>query len=448
MKRAITTTALWAAFILMAESLKLPEQVVFTKTPTQGQGTVRRYTHELAQDVDELLRIAQDLNLDIWHHDSKQLDIYFPTTTTASMHPALHRNTSYFEPYSEVPSPQLLAQNAVGWNISDLRASTFHLSYHPLYEIDSFLEEMANEWPDLVELIDIGASAEGRKTLAVKIARTDLNKKGKRVKKFAYVIQGAQHAREWIATATALYFANTLVVQKPKSLSHHKLLDHFDFYIIPTPNPDGYEYTWTEDRFWYKNRQSLGSDERCFGLDLNRNWGYQWSEETDFAGKPPKKKLPKDKCSHWYPGSRPFEAPEVVNVATFVSSLKRKMAFLDLRSYGQMLSTPYSYSCHDLPADAEDLLEAAMGAAQAAKKLYGTSIQTGMLCEMLYPAPGNIIDWMYGSANVKFSFAAHLPDTGTYGFSLPPTWIKPVGEEVGKIIDYLAKFIVNQHPQV
>lgn len=244
----------------MAESLKLPEQVVFTKTPTQGQGTVRRYTHELAQDVDELLRIAQvsifplymnaldpvvqDLNLDIWHHDSKQLDIYFPTTTTAGMHPALHRNTSYFEPYSGVPSPQLLAQNAVGWNISDLRASTFHLSYHPLYEIDSFLEEMANEWPDLVELIDIGASAEGRKTLAVKIARTDLNKKGKRVKKFAYVIQGAQHAREvrigwrsvsgpslilsqWIATATALYFANTLVVQKPKSLSHHKLLDHF-----------------------------------------------------------------------------------------------------------------------------------------------------------------------------------------------------------------------------
>ena len=24
-----------------------------------------------------------------------------------------------------------------------------------------------------------------------------------------------------------------------------------DFYIIPVANPDGYEYTWTTDRFWY-----------------------------------------------------------------------------------------------------------------------------------------------------------------------------------------------------
>ena len=24
-----------------------------------------------------------------------------------------------------------------------------------------------------------------------------------------------------------------------------------DFYIIPVANPDGYQYTWTYDRFWY-----------------------------------------------------------------------------------------------------------------------------------------------------------------------------------------------------
>jgi len=32
---------------------------------------------------------------------------------------------------------------------------------------------------------------------------------------------------------------------------------------------------------------------------------------------------------------------------------------------------------------------------------------------MLYPAPGNIVDWMYGEMGVKFSFAIHLRDTGT-----------------------------------
>jgi hypothetical protein len=32
-------------------------------------------------------------------------------------------------------------------------------------------------------------------------------------------------------------------------------------------------------------------------------------------------------------------------------------------------------------------------------------------------APGNIVDWMYKKMGVKYSFAAHLRDTGTVSFS-------------------------------
>lgn len=39
--------------------------------------------------------------------------------------------------------------------------------------------------------------------------------------------------------------------------------------------------------------------------------------------------------------------------------------------------------------------------------------QIGSLCDLLYPAPGNIIDWMYKKQGIKFTFAAHLRDTGT-----------------------------------
>ena len=31
-------------------------------------------------------------------------------------------------------------------------------------------------------------------------------------------------------------------------------------------------------------------------------------------------------------------------------------------------------------------------------------------------APGNIVDWMYKKMGVKYSFAAHLRDTGTVSF--------------------------------
>ena len=35
---------------------------------------------------------------------------------------------------------------------------------------------------------------------------------------------------------------------------------------------------------------------------------------------------------------------------------------------------------------------------------------------MLYPAPGNIIDWMYARQKIKYSYAVHLRDTGTVRF--------------------------------
>jgi murein tripeptide amidase MpaA len=44
---------------------------------------------------------------------------------------------------------------------------------------------------------------------------------------------------------------------------------------MPLVNPDGYEYSWTTDRLWRKNRTpNLGSS--CVGTDLNRNFGFKW----------------------------------------------------------------------------------------------------------------------------------------------------------------------------
>jgi len=82
---------------------------------------------------------------------------------------------------------------------------------------------------------------------------------------------------------------------------------------------------------------------------------------------------------------------------------------------------------------------------------------------MLYSAPGNILDWMYSREAVKYSYVAHLRDTGTvgptlsrspslidmdlspqYGFALPEKWIRPTGEETSGLIDYLARFMAKQ----
>jgi len=32
---------------------------------------------------------------------------------------------------------------------------------------------------------------------------------------------------------------------------------------------------------------------------------------------------------------------------------------------------------------------------------------------LTHSAPGNVVDWMYARAGIKYSYAAHLRDTGT-----------------------------------
>jgi murein tripeptide amidase MpaA len=273
--------------------------------------------------------------------------------------------------------------------------------------------------------------------------------------KLGIVVMGAQHAREWVATAAALHLAHALVSNTSEPYILSNVLQHFEFHIIPVPNPDGYSYTWETDRYWYKNRQKLGPSSQCIGLDMNRNWGYKWepnpfdvisrvssnSAEDDDELRPREEG---DPCSHWFPGHRPFEAPEVNNIANYVNTLPNLIGFVDLRSYGQMVSSPFSHSCSRMPKDAEDQMEAAIGVVNALRHTHGFAYITGRLCENLYRAPGNIVDWMYARAKIKYSYAVHLRDTGTYGFSLPAQWIRPVAEETGAMIHYLAKFIAKQ----
>ncbi|KAG8702810.1 putative metallocarboxypeptidase ecm14 [Ceratobasidium sp. 395] len=256
------------------------------------------------------------------------------------------------------------------------------------------------------------------------------------------VIQGAQHAREWIATSTALYLAHALVAPKNESGSLRHLLDETDFTVIPVPNPDGYAYTWTTDRLWYKNRMDVlpgahtPKSDACKGIDMNRNWGYEWNSSSMNASVGLD-----DPCSHWYPGAYPFQAPEVTAIANYIRRTPKIRAFIDLRSYGQKLMYPYSFSCDQVPPHAEDIIEAALGATKALREKHGAAYTSGASCELLYPAPGNIIDWMYGDAKVKYSYSLMLRDTGTYGFMLPPRWIQPVGEETAAAIESLVKFI-------
>ncbi|KAL9709685.1 hypothetical protein Ac2012v2_007425 [Leucoagaricus gongylophorus] len=442
---------IYAIFVMVAVVLADEQVILSGNTRIEGHttGILRRFVVTNEQQRDQILQLATEINLDIWQLSGSHIDIYAPAQSDPL--PSELMNISHV---SSTIGAQPVAYSTVNanWNLPSFANSTYHGNYHPLYEIDEFIQEVAELNPNLVQLHRIGHSAEGREMIAITLSAPSTNPTKRGLPgpgKLGFVIVGAQHAREWIATATAIYLVHALVADPSEPRSLRRLLDSFDFHIIPTPNPDGYVYTWEVDRYWYKNRQILGPRLKCTGLDMNRNWGYKWKSTVEHAPKMTgpsvmHHKSAADPCSHWFPGHRAFESPEVNNIANFVTTLPNVVGFLDLRSYGQMISSPFSYSCERLPKDAEDLIEAATGAANALKSVYGTLFDVDRLCYLLYPAPGNILDWMYKVVGIRYSYVAHLRDTGTYGFSLPESWIRPVGEETAKMVEYISDFISSR----
>jgi hypothetical protein len=147
-------------------------------------------------------------------------------------------------------------------------------------------------------------------------------------------------------------------------------------------------------RNWVRNKKSIVYSIESSSRQ-NRQQGYKWKprvQATDTSADPLRPKERTDPCSPWYPGHRPFEAPEVNNIANYISTLPKLIAFVDLRSYGQMctlnysyfyftmkkkkplfeVSSPFSYSCTRMPQAAEDQTEAALGATFALRMEHGT----------------------------------------------------------------------------
>ena len=57
----------------------------------------------------------------------------------------------------------------------------------------------------------------------------------------------------------------------------HRFLKKYDIYFLVITNPDGYDYSRRVDSMWRKNlRDSHKTYDDCFGVDLNRNFGYHW----------------------------------------------------------------------------------------------------------------------------------------------------------------------------
>ncbi|XP_062619223.1 carboxypeptidase B-like, partial [Saccostrea cucullata] len=290
-----------------------------------------------------------------------------------------------------------------------------HFAYHRYSSINQYLRDVATATLSMssvnASVSTIGYTAEGREINVLKVTRGD------RISRPSIFIDGGIHAREWIAPATVLYFINQLVYGDEFGYAS-QLLNKFDWFFAPLLNPDGYEYSHTNYRLWRKNR--VEHRRKCFGTDLNRNFGYQWNPAIGGST---------NVCSDVYSGSQAFSEKESQAVSTFITDNKQNMlAYLTYHAYGQMWLYPWGFTSA-LPPDWQDLDAAAKTGTAALGELYGTTYLVGSSTNVLYSAAGGSDDWVKGGAGVKYAYTIELRDTGSHGFVLPVNQIEPTCRE-------------------
>ncbi len=290
---------------------------------------------------------------------------------------------------------------------------SFYQSYQQLADIHARMNTLATARPDIVSVSDIGDSLESRDILALRITGPD--QPGNLADDRPVVLwQGGQHAREWVSPATVMYIADQLIELYDTDSRVRDLVDTVDFRIIPVCNPDGYSYTWTNQRLWRKNRRS------GYGVDLNRNWSYEWGGDGSSGST----------SSETYRGASPFSEPETAALRDFATGLgDRLAASIDYHSFSQLILWPFGYEDGAVTPEPDrtfyDTLSTDMSNAMLQEEgAFYDPIQSWEL----YPAAGVADDWYYGDRGA-WSLTIELRDTGFNGFELPAVEILPTGRE-------------------
>ena len=332
----------------------------------------------------------------------------------------------------------------------------FFRDYQPLSVIVPWMRLLQSLFPTHVRMVNLGTSFEGRDIQGLRVGAHPTNSERASEHRKTVIITGGSHAREWIGTAAVNYAAYSLITAYGRDKSMTKLVEEFDWVFIPILNPDGYVYTWENDRLWRKNRQNTNL-RFCKGLDLDRTFSFEWDGETT-EGNP---------CSESFAGEFPFQAVESARFANWVKNETMNnnatiTGYLDLHSYSQQILYPFSYSCAVTPPTLENLEELGLGLAkavhQASGELYGvTSACEGSVApgnqrkrdRKLWPRiesiGGTALDWMYHDMQAKYAYQIKLRDNGNYGFLLPSKHIVPTGEEVFSAVTFFGKYLLSNH---
>ena len=275
--------------------------------------------------------------------------------------------------------------------------------YFTLDEMYAVLELMHDQYPNLISIKKPCSPTietwEGRKLEWVKISdNPEVDENEPEV-----LYTALHHAREPLGMSQMLMFMWHILENYDTDPEMKSLLDNVELYFVPCVNPDGYVFNEMTNPdgggFWRKNRRNNGGG--AFGVDLNRNYGYQWG--FDDIGSLP------DSTSDIYRGPAGFSEPETQTVRDFCKSHDFKLA-LNYHTWGNLMIHPWGWADMASP-DSVKFRRLARWLTAENRFNAGLATQT-----VGYQVNGTSDDWQYGEEGIF----ALTPEVGRINGFWPP----------------------------
>lgn len=364
--------------------------------PAGSPGSRVLFTRVYYQDVDDLQRIAEEL------------DVLEEADRKAGWVGVLLTPEQYDELIAAGYRVDIVGRDTIG--ISKI---TGYSCYRTVEETQASMTALAAERPTLATLVDIGnswdkatpntpagADRPGYDLLVLKLTSSAIPGP-----KPAFFLMGGIHAREYATSEAVMRFAEQLVSGYGTDPDATWLLDHHELHVLPHTNPDGRKQA-EQGYYQRKNRNPVGAttcsnpptSSNQYGVDLNRNYSFKYGGASTSTSK----------CNAVYRGPSADSEPETTAVESYLRTLFPDQRgpldtdpapatatglLITLHSYAQLVLYPWGWSTTAAPN--------ATGLATLGRKFgfhNGYSVCQPGVC--LYAASGVTEDWVYGTLGV------------------------------------------------
>ncbi len=321
--------------------------------------------------------------------------------------------------------PQIREERAEIKRRALLEDDDWYSNYKELDQIEAYVADMAANFPQLVSTEIIGQSLEGRDIMAARITGP-----GDPSPRPAFLMNGCQHAREWVSPMTVTYIAEQLLNNYGTDPEVTLMMDRIEFLFVFVVNPDGYTYTWSNQRLWRKNKRRINNT--LYGVDTNRNWDIAWGGAGS-SGNPD---------NETYRGTAPFSEPETQVMRDFINANPNIAAHIDFHSFSQLILYPWGWEgAPPLPADDYQTFTSLSGEMSDTILSVHGQYYTPQPSIDLYAAAGVMSDWTYSQDILGWTIELRPNSNGGGGFQLPPDQILPTAEENWQAIKVVGRHL-------